>query len=100
MNAWSRPLLWAARLAGFQAAWLLMLWAVSVFLLPPDSTPAWYTLLLVPAILPAALAGILLPDAGNDGLLLPLLIMAFSVGFWGLCGWVAGKAADLKTHRG
>ena len=70
-----------------------------MFLLPPDSTPAWYTLLLIPAILPAALAGILLPDAGSDGLLLPLLILAFSVTFWGLCGYVAGKAADWKTPR-
>lgn len=97
MASWSRPLRWASRLAGFQAAWLLMLWGVSVFLLSPDSTSAWYTLLLVPAVLPAALAGILLPDAGSDGLLLPLLIMVFSVGFWGLCGWVAGKAADWKS---
>ncbi len=75
-----------------------MLWAVSVLHLPPDSTPWWYSVLLLPAILPAAMAGFLLPDEG--GLLLPILIMLFSVAFWGLCGWVAGKAADWKRRPG
>lgn len=98
MKNWPRPTRWASLLAGFQAAWLVMLWLISVFALAPDATPAWYALLLLPAILPAALAGFLLPDEG--GLLLPVLIMLFSVGFWGLCGYVAGKAADWKTRRG
>ncbi len=92
----TRPTRWALTLSGFQAAWLLLLWGISVFLLPPDATPAWYSVLMIPAVLPAALAGILLPDAGQDGLLLPVLIMLFSLLFWGACGWTAGKAADWR----
>ncbi|MDX6767902.1 MAG: hypothetical protein SF051_00095 [Elusimicrobiota bacterium] len=94
----TRPTRWALGAAGLQAAWLVMLWAVSVFLLPPDSTPGWYALLMLPAILPSALAGFLLPDTGQDGLLLPVLIMLFSLLFWGACGWTAGKAADWRRR--